>query len=146
MGIINMHPSQEVFEALGFNLQSTGRITPPFGWKFKRCKDEQSKTFIIDNKGRVRGNITKDPKGNCVYMILYRRYRIIARRTNPLNNNLTVMVIDAADGTVLFNTGQYQNKYSRDYQTAMRIARKRLNHDYPGMGGSNKLLGLIIIL
>lgn len=136
----DMKPSRADFEALGFTFTDIGddvlfEATLPEGWSTQETPGSSILwENLIDDKGRVRGKYCYkgafyDRYG---HMFLDCRYHIIDQYTDPndWNSPINVVVTDA-DGSIIFNAGQCQKAYSKEYDELVAKAKEYLDSNYP---------------
>lgn len=139
---LNMHPNQETFESLGFDFFDAGdrvliNATLPEEWSTQRITGSNVlRENLIDDRGRIRGDYYykrayHDRDG---HMKLCGRYRQIYQYTEPGNYSspINVVAIDNVDGSVIFNAGQCEELYSKEYEELVTKAEEYLNSNYPG--------------
>ena len=135
---MEMNPSKEAFEALGFTFEDIGddvlcKATLPDGWKLKADGDRYW-TYLIDEKGRKRGSYFYkgafyDRSGR---MYLSRRFHINYDSADPQKRQgpYNVSVKDA-DDTIIFTAGKCEKTYSHEYEELMQLAKEYLRTNYP---------------
>ena len=139
-----MYPSQAAFEAIGFKFKDIGddvlfQASLPEGWTLK--SDGGYWTYLIDDIGRNRGSYFYkgafyDRSG---HMSLSKRFHVTYDNINPEDWESPVKVfVKDADGTILFEAGQCDKKYSEEYDALISQAKHYLNTNYPGWEDASK--------
>ena len=136
----DMSPNQATFEALGFTFTDIGdnvlfEATLPEGWSTLETPGSSILwENLVDDKGRVRGNYCYkgafyDRSG---HMSLFCRYHATCQHTDPDNYDSPInVVVTDADGSVIFNAGQCQKVYSKDYDKLVAKTEEYLKSNYP---------------
>ena len=139
----DMRPSKEAFESLKFTFKDIGddvlyQATLPDGWTLK--SDGGYWTYLIDEKGRERGNYFYkgafwDRSG---HMNLHTRFRVCHEYISDDCDSPIKICAKDADGTVIFDAGQCKEYYADGYEDKMKKATEYLDTNYPDWNDPTK--------
>ena len=114
---------------------SPNQATLPEGWSTQETPGSSILwENLVDDKGRIRGNYCYkgafyDRYG---HMSLSCRYHATYQHTDPDNYDSPInVVVTDADGSVIFNAGQCQKVYSKEYDKLVAKTEEYLKSNYP---------------
>jgi hypothetical protein len=131
---IDMKPSREVFEKVGFTFESIRdnvlcKATLPAGWTIK---NEGYWSYIYDDKGRFRANSFYKFWDMCGHMKLCSRFYIGYEHVVKDDVYSPVRVaVKNSDDKVVFITEESAEEYSKEHDALRGKAKEYLNQNYP---------------